>query len=175
MINKRPPIKNYERYTVKEYPLIEKYFRKGKIYESELDEHTKPFHSIYEGYNTTLYSDWNGYFYNTLIFLDVSNNVGLYELTCEINEKININQEHPKRLSNNNDYYQCTIQFDSSKGSFCSSIYIATRKYATLTTIINILKQYFNDIRLLSNNKYYTVSELKLKNTQKKYIYPKEH
>lgn len=175
MINKRPPIENYERYTIKEYPLIEKYFRKDKINESELNEHTKPYHSIYEGYNTTLYTDWNSDYYDTLIFLDVSDKVGLYELTIEINEKIKINQKHPKRLSNKNDYYQCNIQFDTSKGSYCSNIYIATRKYTTLTTLINILKKHFNEIRLLSNNKYYTVSELKLKNTEKKYIYPKEH
>ena len=174
-INKRPPIENYERYTVKEYPLIEKYFRKSKLYESDLEEHTKPFHSVYGGYNTTLYGDWNGDFYDSLIFLDVSDSVGLYELTCEIKEKININQEYSKRLSNNDDYYQCIIQFDLSGGSFCSNIYIVTRKYTTLTTLINILKNYFDEIRLLSNNKYYTVSELKLKDNQKKYTYPKEH
>lgn len=117
---------------------------------------------------------WNGDSVEYALGLSIDpKGADFWQIDKELSENFEMKGGYPLRFKDVK-HYIVDIQFDLDNygfGRYCSSIYVIAKDKNVIKQIVDYLKEYFYDIRLLNESKYIEVCKYSRAPEDKDYIY----
>lgn len=117
---------------------------------------------------------WNGDSIEYALRLSIDpSGADFWQINNKLSEIFETKGEYPLKFKDVK-YYIVDIQFDLDNykfGRYCSSIYVIAQNKNVIKQIVDYLKEYFYDIRLLNRSMYIEVCKYKRTSEDKSFIY----